>query len=190
MRSFKLVPIALALLLSFPAPAPASCHPCAVKTYVDAVNAHDVDRATARLAYEVRLSGPGDEVREGRAAVRERLGWDAATNATFRYDKLKAKGDSVEGLFVERNDVYTLLGVEELRYRLVFSFEGDLIREVRREEIDHPGPTVSEALEPFLAWATAHHPETLDAIYPAGRIAFDADSARKWLTLLREWRAG
>jgi hypothetical protein len=190
MKRFVLLSFALAMMLVLSAPASAACLKCAVKTYVNAVNARDVDKAVALFAEEVELAGPDWETTLNKDGVREMLGWDAVTHATFDYEDLESEGDFVRGLFTERNDFYALLGLSEHRFRLVFRFENDLIREIRLAPNEASESTVSEALEPFLAWASSRHPATLEAIYPGGKFVYDAESAEKWLALLREWRAG
>jgi hypothetical protein len=190
MKRFALLSFALAMVLVLSAPAFAGCHKCAVKTYVNAVNARDVDKAVSLFAETVTLTGPGRETRLDKNGVREMLGWDAATHASVNYEDLVWDGDVVRGSFTERNDFYALLGLAEHRFRLVFRFEDDLIREIRLVPDEASGSTVSDALEPFLAWASSRHPETLETIYPGGEFVYDADSAEKWLALLREWRAG
>lgn len=190
MKRFALLSFAIATMLALSAPVSAGCLKCAVKTYVNAVNAGDVDKAVSLFAATVELTGSDRKTTLDRNGVRAMLGWDAVTHASVEYQDLEWEGNVVRGLFTERNDFYTLLGLAERRFRLVFRFENDLIREVRLAPDEASGSTVSEALEPFLDWASSRHPETLEAIYPGGRFVYDADSAEKWLALLREWRAG
>jgi hypothetical protein len=190
MKRFALLSLALAMMLVLSAPASAGCLECAVKTYVRAVNAGDVDKAVSLFAETVELIGPDRKTTLDRNGVRAMLGWDAATHASVEYRDLEWEGDVVRGRFTERNDFYTLLGLAEHRFHLVFRFENDLIREIRLAPEEASGSTVSEALEPFLDWASSRHPETLAAIYPGGQFVYDSDSAEKWLALLREWRAG
>ena len=189
MKRFALLSFALAMMLVLSAPASADCLECAVKTYVNAVNARDVDKAVSLFADQVKLAGPDWEQTLDKRGVREMLGWDAVTHASVAYEDLEWEGDVVRGLFTERNDFYALLGLAEHRFRLVFRFENELIREIRLAPDAASGSTVSEALEPFLAWASSRHAESLEAIYPGGKFVYDADSAETWLALLREWRA-
>jgi len=190
MKRFALPSFVLAMMLVLSAPVSAGCLKCTVKTYVNAVNAGDMDKAVSLFAETVELTGPDRKTTLDRGGVRELLGWDAVTHASVEYRDLEWEGDVVRGLFTERNDFYTLLGLAERRFRLVFRFENDLIREIRLAPDEAWGSRMSEALEPFLDWASSRHPETLEAIYPGGQFVYDSDSAEKWLALLREWRAG
>jgi hypothetical protein len=189
MKRFALLSFVLAMMLVLSVPASAGCLECAVKTYVKALNARDLDKVVSLFADEVEWAGPDWRKTLDKNGVREMLGWDAATHASVAYENLEWEGDVVRGLFTERNDFYALLGLDEQRFRLVFRFEDDLIREIRLAPDDASGSTLSKALEPFLAWASSRHPDRLEAIYPGGQFVYDADSAEKWLALLREWRA-
>ena len=185
MRRLTVLPLVLAT--AFATPAAADCLKCAVKGYVEALNGHDTEQALSFLAEELRFVAPDVDMTLDRPAVRKMLEWDAATDSTVSYEELHGEGDLVTGEFIERNDFYELLGIAERRYRLTFRFEHDRIREIRLTPTQDSGLQMSEALEPFLAWAAPQHAAALDEIYPDGHFVFDGQTAEKWLTLLRRW---
>ena len=49
-------------------------------------------------------------------------------------------------------------------------------------------PSFLEAMEPAVAWARRHRPEELAAIFPGEVMTYNREMARRWVTLLREWR--
>ena len=185
MRRFTVLPLVIAI--AFATPAAAGCFKCAIKGYVEALNGHDTEQALSFLAEELRFVAPDVDMTLDKPAVRKMLEWDAATDSTVSYEELHSEGDIVSGEFIERNDFYALLGITERHYRMTFRFENEQIREIRLTPADDSSPKMSEALEPFLAWARPRHTAVLDEIYPHGQFVFDGQTAEKWLALLRKW---
>ena len=185
MRRFTV--LLLVIAIAFATPAAAGCKKCAIKGYVEALNGHDTEQILSFLAEELRFVAPDAEMTLDKPAVRKILEWDAATDSTVTYEELQSEGDIVSGEFIERNDFYELLGITEQHYHMTFRFEDDHIREIRLTPANDSSPKISEALEPFLAWASPRHTAVLDEIYPDGQFVFDGPAAEKWLTLLRGW---
>ena len=187
--AFLIVCVCL-LTLAVGGPVTAGCLKCQVKGYVEALNAHDVDKALSYLADELRFVTEDMEETLDRTTVRGMLGWDVATQSTVSYEELESEGDTVTALFTERNDFFALLGIPERRYQATFRFEGENIASLHIEPAGDDAPSLDEALEPVLTWASTRHGDVLAQIYPNGSLVFSEDSARKWLELLRAWRAG
>jgi hypothetical protein len=171
-------------------PANAGCLKCKVKGYVDAVNANDSEKALSFFAESVRFVSPRSDITLDKQAIAEMLGWDIATQAALAHGNLEGEGDTVRGHFTERSELYELLGIDERSYELTVRFDGGQIREIRSRPLPTEGPTLDEALQPFLTWAEQRHADVLDEIYPQGRFVYSEAAARRWLSLLRQWKAG
>jgi hypothetical protein len=178
------------LVLAAGEPATAGCLKCRVKGYVAALNAHDVEKALSYLSDELALVSRGTETSLDKTALREMLGWDVAVQSAVSYESLDWEGETVTALFTERNDFYELLGISERRYRVTFGFEGDNIASLRVEPVADDAPSLAEALRPVVEWASTGHGELLAEIYADGDLVLSEGSARKWMELLRAWRAG
>jgi hypothetical protein len=166
-----------------------TCLKCKIKGLVGAMRAGDVDRSLSYLAEDFELHDAAGGQRVDRNAMRGVLQWDAALNGKIAYTALEWEGDRVSGEFTETNDLYGLLAMEPRRYRIEFRFSGDLIREQVYEVLNSDGPSMGQALEPFLEWAGEGHATDLDAIYPDGRFVYSASAANRWIELLQAWRA-
>lgn len=183
--------LCVAALAMVAMPAAADCLKCRIKSYVRALNEHDVDKAASFFGAEVVFRTPRSTSTLEADAIRAMLGWDAATGASVATADLEWDGgDTVTCTVTERNEFYRLLGIAEQSYGATFHFEGDLIREMTLEPVSADAPSLEQAMQPFLDWASANHGLVLKEIYPDGSMAVSADSARTWLELLREWRAG
>jgi len=166
-----------------------TCLKCKIKGLVGAMRAGDVDRSLSYLAEDFELRDAAGRQRIDRRAMRDVLQWDAALGGKMTFSALEWEGETVRGEFTETNELYELLGMEPRRYRIEFHFSGDLISEQIYEVLDSDGLSMTQALEPFLDWAREGHTADLDAIYPDGRFAHSASAAKRWVELLRAWRA-
>lgn len=166
-----------------------TCLKCKIKGLVGAMRAGDVDRSLSYLAEDFELRDAAGRQRIDRRAMRDVLQWDAALGGKMTFSGLEWEGETVRGEFTETNELYELLGMEPRRYRIEFHFSGDLISEQIYEVLDSEGLSMTQALEPFLDWAREGHAADLDAIYPDGRIVHSASAAKRWVELLRAWRA-
>jgi hypothetical protein len=48
--------------------------------------------------------------------------------------------------------------------------------------------TFDEALKSAVDWARKERPQELSEIYPDGRFVYNTQMAKRWLTLLQDWR--
>ena len=118
------------------------------------------------------------------------FGWDKEIDAQASYSKLTVDEDgTVFGEFAETNLLYAELGMKETRCALRFRVKDGKIVEQAIEQAIGDGPTFEDSLEPFLIWADENAPDELDEIQPEGQISFTAEMAKKWLILIRKWKA-
>ena len=96
------------------------CLKCAVKGYVKALNAQEVDKAKEMMADELRFVGPEGEAILDRGALLSKLGWGSA-GSTISHGELFWEGDTVRGRFTEG----------ETSYAIEFRFENKQIHEMR-----------------------------------------------------------
>jgi len=110
--------LALALPLAV---AGEDCLKCAVKSYVKALNARELDRAKEMMASELRYVGPEGEATLDRAALLDKLGWGAAAS-NLSHGELFWEGDTVRGRFTREDGA---------SYAVEFRFEAKRIVELQ-----------------------------------------------------------
>lgn len=157
--------------------------------YMQAVNRGDAEACLALLHDEYVFHDEGWTFTLRKADMRDTFEWDAATHAQVMYDNLLVNGDQVSGLFTETNDFYTLLGIPQKRFRIIYTFERGLIKDHVFTYVPNGTPSIPKALEPVLPWAAHHHADELAAIYPNEQFSYTGDMGRRWIALLQKWRA-
>lgn len=89
----------------------------------------------------------------------------------------------------ESNEFFRLLGVGPLPFRSRFRVDHDGRIVWQRHESEGPGPDYAAALEKAVAWAEQHQPDELAEIYPDGQLVYSEAIGRRWVALLRRWKA-
>ncbi len=156
--------------------------------YLDAHRRHDTDAVLSSLADDFQLKFPGGFAMK-KEDLRAALAWDTGVNGSLTYQNLREGENTIRGLFTERNDFFQLLGIEGLQSQQTFRFDQDGLIV---EQIYEPIPDQSswqEAMEPAIGWASQHRSEELVEIYPNNQMIYTEEMAKRWLILLREWRA-
>jgi hypothetical protein len=156
-----------------------------LQTYLTASDFRAASDALAdgfRLWFD-RREGPGMSAAEMRGLFE----WDRACAAELEQRELTFEGDRAIGVFHETNEFARLLGFPGWTARVTFWFD-EHARIAGQLYEPLPGPSFEEAFAPALRWLQANRPHELAAVYVDGRIVHSAESAERWLQLLREWR--
>ena len=116
------------------------------------------------------------------------IDWDLAVHARFEVEDLEASGNTVQFTLLENNDFLELAGLPPFRLSCVCIVDGG---EIRSQEFRVLEGTVDvgPAIAPAVEWAKEIYPELVEEIYPNEQLVYTAESARKWIELLREWRS-
>ncbi len=160
-----------------------------VKTYEQAYNSHDVEKIMSFYADDIKFEVVGFFVKEGKEEVRSLTEYDATVNIHMSISNIKINGDTATFTLIESNDWFRLAGVEELVYepnRIVF--RNGLITEIRAEITPESAKAASKAWQTMMQWASKEHSEALAELMPGGKFIYTAETAKKWLELLKEWR--
>ena len=160
-----------------------------VRTFFSAYNDHDVELTLAVVAEDFVLRDRDSTFRMDRAQLAVMLGWDVVMQGVATIESLRVDGEQVHVIASETNEFQRLLDVPPWRLSARFHVSGELIREEVLEELPREGRTWQQALPPVVEWAQAHRPGMLHGIYENGSPVFSADSAKRWITLLRDWNA-
>ena len=158
------------------------------RSYLAALNAHDLPRALAHLSADFRAHFPAVGVSLTREDLQAAFGWDVGTNGVFSYDRLDPNESEVSGVITEANEFYRLLGLESTTAKITFRFDATgCIQEQVYEPLSGLH-SVAEALKAPTAWARREEPGELEAIAPGGQLVYTESAGRRWVGLLRRWR--
>ena len=160
-----------------------------VKAYEEAHNKHDIDKVMSFYTDDIRFEIVGTWSKVGREQVRQLAEWDAATNSHMEISDIKVSADTVTFRLDEGNDWFRLLGVEVLNYEpCMMIFQDGMLKYLKAELSDVSMIPVQEAWQLMFQWASEERSKELSELMPGGEFMYSADYARRWLSLLSEWR--
>lgn len=156
--------------------------------YLERVDQNDVDGALALVAEDFQLRFGGSAASMSKDDLEKALAWDVAVNSRATHEIVSSGDDSVSVIMTERNDFFALIGISALRSLNTFKVNADGRIQQQRADVLDDQPSWIDAMRPAVEWCSIHRPDVLATVYDDGRIVYDGDSARQWLSLLRAWR--
>jgi ketosteroid isomerase-like protein len=160
-----------------------------VRAYENAANDHDVDRVMSLYHQDIRFQAVGAFEKVGKGDLRKLAEYDSVVNTHLVFSDLAVSGDTVRCRVKERNDWLRLAGIEEVEYdeaRIIF--RDGLIAEITAKPSEEGAQAIGEVLGAIVRWASENRGEELAGSMPGGEFIYTAQSAGRWLSLLREWR--
>ena len=159
------------------------------EAYRHAYNQHDLKAVLSFLAPDYEFKVANSTYKVAKKDISGLLEWDFATNAHTAYSDVEVKGNTISATLTEQNDFYKSIGISERKYRFTFIYdEAGFIKESILEQALSKTPSFDAALNPALDWARKERPQELSEIYPDGKFIYNTQMAKRWLTLLRDWR--
>ncbi len=160
-----------------------------VKTYEQAHNKHDIEKVMSLYTTDITFEIVGTWKKAGKEQVSELAEWDAATNSHMVISDIKVIKDTVTFKLKEANDWFRLAGIEFMYYEpctMVF-FDG-LIKELKAEVTQESILAFQEVWPSIYQWISEERNEELSKLISEGEFVYNSENAKKWLSLLNEWR--
>jgi len=161
--------------------------------YLEAHNRNDVEATVAFFTADAEFGMDHQFTLKGRDAIHDIVAWDATLKSNISFSEISGNGQVLTvDRIVERNQWFELAGIQEVTYRpgTRIAFEGGQITAIQAAQLSEESiRAVTEAMDKFMPWAAANHPEKIQRILPDGRFAYNAEAATIWLELLRDWQA-
>lgn len=159
--------------------------------YVELQSSRDVEGLLALHTTDVEFLIPGQEPIRGTSALRDLYKWDAVLRSELLMGGIRTEGDTIViDSIVERNEWFTALGLDEVRYmpgtRFVLE-EGRIAGIYPAAFDDETQQRLMERFQPLMNWLGEHRPDALQQLLPGGRFRYDASTAELWLEVLADW---
>ena len=157
------------------------------EVYFQAHNNHNIKKILSFLSDDFVLHFTEYNVKINKEGLVDVLGWDKGVNGEVSYENLIVNGDSITGLFIERNDFLNLVGIKELKATITYKFDvsGMIFKQAYTPLPDQP--SFQDKMQVCVEWARSNRPEELKEIYPQNQMQFNQEMAKRWVILLGEW---
>jgi hypothetical protein len=158
------------------------------EAYIEAINNHKIEKSLSFLSDDFQLHFAGSDFSIDKNGMIDVLGWDKGVNGKVSCKNLVVEGDSITGIFTERNDFFKLIGIRELKSKNTYTFDESSLIEKQVYTPLPEQPSFQEKIQPAVTWARKNRPGELEEIYPNNQIQFNEEMAGRWMALLKEWK--
>jgi len=159
-----------------------------ITAYQEAVNAGDIDRVMSLYADEARFQVPGLFDLQGPEALRGLAQYDRVLNTVLEFSRMEIRGDTVYCQAKETNDWIETADIGEFYYEGVIVVRRGRIETIEASFTPETDRAFRRVMMPLMEWARTERPEELAELMPQGEFLYNAENAKKNLSLLREFK--
>ncbi len=161
-----------------------------VRVYEQTYNSHDFDGIMSFYADDAEFNVVGAFNKTGVEQIRSITEWDTTVKVHMSISDIEVRGDTVTFKLVESNEWWRLAGIDEVTYfPCTMTFSDGLIKSIKAEATKESLAAINKVLPGIFDWVSKERSEEYAEVMPGGEFIYTAESAKKWLELLEDWRA-
>ena len=158
------------------------------EAFITAHNDHDLEKALSFLSDDFQLHFTEYDIKVDKKEIANVLGWDKGVNGQVSYKNLVVEGDSITGWFTEKNDFFKLLGIDDCKAKITYTFDKSRLIVKQTYTPLANQPSFHEKMQPAVEWARENRPDELNEIYHQNQMQFNQEMGERWVELLKEWQ--
>jgi len=159
-----------------------------VTAYEEAVNAGDIDQVMSLYAGQAHFRVPGLFDLQGPEALRGLAHYDRVLNTVLEFSNMEVRGDTVFCQAKETNDWIETADIGEFYYEGIIVVRRGRIEAIEASFTPETDRAFRRVMMPLMEWARAERPGELAEMMPQGEFLYNAENAKKNLSLLREFK--
>lgn len=161
-----------------------------VRAYEQAYNRHDFNGIMSFYADDAQFTVVGAFNKTGIEQIRTITEWDTTVKVHMSISNIAVQGDTVTFKLVESNEWWRLAGIDTVTYYpCTIIFSNGLIKSIKAEATKESLAAINKVLPGIFSWVAKVRSEEYAEVMPGGEFIYTAESAEKWLELLKDWRA-
>ena len=162
-------------------------HEDIIKSYMDAHNAHDIEKALSFIDDNVVFDLKGVWLKEGKAAMKTLEKWDSTLNSSLRLESVTKKADTLFCKVVENNYWFDAVGVNDLVHDpVVFLVKDDKISKIIAYPSQETGQQIEAAVGSLFQWSAQVQDSTIYELIIDGQFIYSSEAANKWMELFEK----
>jgi limonene-1,2-epoxide hydrolase len=159
-----------------------------VKSFTEAYNDGDLDKVLSLYSEEGTFEIPGLFSFQGREELRRLAEYDMALNLYMDISEVVARGDTVICQLKETSDWIETSDIGEAYFTAIFVVRQGRILSVVAKLTLESDRAFRRVMMPLMDWARTERPEQLAELMPQGEFVYDAKNAKRYLSLLMEFK--
>jgi hypothetical protein len=155
--------------------------------YIEAANAHNIEKVRAMYSDSI-VWYLGPYVLKGKEEAIAPLWFDKGANTVLKASNVIVNGDTIDCDLLERNDVLTAYGINELHHFPRFILKIGLIETILSRKPPVENQAFVDSIAAFAKWLAVNSPEEFKKFWPEGKFNFSEERGKAMPVEIKKWR--
>jgi hypothetical protein len=158
-----------------------------INEYIKAANAHNIEKVRAMYSDSI-IWHLGPYTLKGKDDAIAPLWFDKGANTVLKASNVMVNGDTIDCNLLERNDVLTEYGINELHHFPRFIIKNGLIETILSRKPPLENQAFVDSITAFAKWLSVNSPEEYKKFWPEGKFNFSQDRGKAMPVEIKKWR--
>ena len=155
--------------------------------YIKAANAHDIQKVQSMYSDSI-IWYLGPYTLKGKEEAIAPLRFDKGANTVLQASKVVVIGDTVDFSLLEKNDVLTAYGINELHHFPRFIFKDGLVQTILSRKPPAENQVFIDNVTAFVKWLSANKPVEYKKFWPQGKFNFSEETGKAMPIEIKKWK--
>ena len=158
------------------------------RQYIEASMNNDFETLRAMTAEDI-VWQIGTFTLQGKEEALSLHEYYAGTNTVLEYSNVVVRGDTVEFVLDERNEIITAIEMEKIRTFPRYVFKDGLVREKEMWKLSKDREEYHRLAQPMRSWISSEHPEAIERLFDSeNKWVFSRGNGELMVQLARQWQ--
>ena len=159
-----------------------------IQEYETAFNAHNVSKLLSLFSNDASIELSALNKLKGKDQIKGYFEYDSVLSSNITISDISESNGSAYFVVSLKNDILKSIGINEAKYSMIFKITDDKIENITASTTNETDNKLKEFQKPFMLWAGREKLDILNEIMPNGNLDFNAENAKKYLSLIFEWK--
>ena len=159
-----------------------------VQEYETAFNSHSVSKLLSLFSDNAFIELSVLNKLKGKDQIKDYFEYDSVLSSNITISDVSESNGSAYFVMSLRNDILKSIGINEAKYSMIFKISDGKIENITASTTNETDNKLKEFQKPFMLWAGREKLDILNEIMPNGNLDFNAENAKKYLSLIFEWK--
>lgn len=154
-----------------------------VKAFEETYNSHDVEKIMSFYTDGAVHEVPGTFLLNGKKELRDLAEYDEVLNFHLSFKQCKVESNTITCELTVTDDWTRTAGIQKVTYSSKIVFKDGLIKQWITVPTQESAQAINNLVRSLIEWTSKEKPQLLKEMMPEGKFIYNAENARKLLTL-------
>jgi hypothetical protein len=155
--------------------------------YIEAANSHNIKEVQSMYSDSI-VWYLGPYTLKGKEEAIAPLRFDKGANTILKVSNVIVNGDTIDCDLLERNDVLTACGINELHHFPRFILKDGSIKKILSRKPPVENKAFVDCITAFAGWLSVNSPEEYKKFWPEGKFNYSEERGKAMPIEIRKWR--